>query len=159
MEGRLSEEIEVKVPASEAWKVYGSLQLSKIVVEGLPSIFSKVEVVDGDGSTRTILHLFFAPGTAGPSSFKEKLAVVDDENRVKVSEVVEGGYLDLGFTLYRICMEVIEEEGQKGECIVRGSIEYELREEAAANAALVSIEPVVAVMQDVVWDCFFTDFE
>ncbi|KAL0382541.1 UNVERIFIED_CONTAM: hypothetical protein Scaly_0541400 [Sesamum calycinum] len=99
MEGRLSEEIEVKVPASEAWKVYGSLQLSKIVVEGLPSIFSKVEVVDGDGSTGTIVHLFFAPeegddqlktGTAGPSSFKEKFAVVDDERRVKVSEVVEG---------------------------------------------------------------------
>ncbi|KAL0403344.1 UNVERIFIED_CONTAM: hypothetical protein Sradi_1975200 [Sesamum radiatum] len=138
--GRVWEEIEVKVPASEAWKVYGSLLLAKIVVEGLPSLFSKVEVVEGDGSTGTILHVFFAPGTVGPSSFKEKF-MVDDERRVKESEVVEGGFLDLGFKLYRFCLEVIEKEGQKEECIVRGSIEYELKEEAAANAALVSIEP------------------
>ncbi|KAL0282911.1 UNVERIFIED_CONTAM: hypothetical protein Sangu_0729200 [Sesamum angustifolium] len=117
MEGRLSEEIEVKQSRGRRPR------LTK----------------EGDDGLKT--------GTTGPSSFKEKFAVVDDERRVKVSEVVEGGYLDMGFTLYRICMEVIEKEGQKGECIVRGSIEYELKEEAAANAALVSIEPVVAVMQ------------
>ncbi|KAL0452291.1 UNVERIFIED_CONTAM: hypothetical protein Slati_1207200 [Sesamum latifolium] len=148
MVGRVWEEIDVEVPASEAWKVYGSLLLAKIVAEGLPHVISKVEVVEGDGSAGTILHLFFPPGTAGPSSFKEKFTVVDDEKRVKEAEVVEGGYLDLGFTLYRVRFEVIEKEGKEEEyCITRGTVEYELKEEAAANAALVSIEPVVAVMQ------------
>ncbi|KAL0403328.1 UNVERIFIED_CONTAM: hypothetical protein Sradi_1973600 [Sesamum radiatum] len=149
MEGRVWEEIEVKVPASEAWKVYGSLQLAKIVGEKLPDFFSKVEVVDGDGSAGTILHVSLPPGTetAGLPWYKEKYTVVDDERRVKDAEVVEGGLMDLGFTLYRYRMEVIEKEGKKGECIVRGSIEYELKEEAAANAALVSIEPLLAVMQ------------
>ncbi|KAL2249151.1 UNVERIFIED_CONTAM: hypothetical protein Sindi_2388800 [Sesamum indicum] len=49
--------------------------------------------------------------------------------------------------LFRVRLEVIEEEGQKGECMVRGSIEYELKEEAAGNAASVSIQPLLAVMK------------
>ncbi|KAL0452293.1 UNVERIFIED_CONTAM: hypothetical protein Slati_1207700 [Sesamum latifolium] len=143
MAGGVWEEVEVKVPASEAWKLYGSLLLAKFVVEALPDRFSKFEVVEGDGSAGTILHFFLAPGTA---SYKEKYTVVDDERRVKEAELVEGGFLDLGFTLYRVRAEVIE-EGKEEECVVRGSIEYELKEEAAANAALVSIEPLRAIMQ------------
>ncbi|KAL0340870.1 UNVERIFIED_CONTAM: S-norcoclaurine synthase 2 [Sesamum radiatum] len=150
MEGRVSEEIEVKVPASEAWKLYGTLQLANIVREALPNLISKIDVVQGDGSVGTILHLFFAPGEnreGGPSSYKEKFTVVDDERRVKETEVVEGGFLDLGFTLYRVRFEVVEKEGNKEECVTRSTVEYELKEEAAANAALVSIQPLVAVMQ------------
>ncbi|XP_011084751.1 S-norcoclaurine synthase 2-like [Sesamum indicum] len=147
MVGRVWEEKEVKVPASEAWKLYGSLQLGKLVKEALPNVVSKIEVVQGDGSAGTILQVVLPPGTAGLTSYKEKYTVVDDERRVKEAEVVEGGVLDLGFTLYRVRTEVIEKEGKKEECVVRATIEYELREEAAANAALVSIEPLVAVMQ------------
>ncbi|KAK4403755.1 hypothetical protein Sango_0744100 [Sesamum angolense] len=86
-------------------------------------------------------------GTAGLPWYKEKCTVVDDERRVKDAEMLEGGLMDLGFTLYRYQMEVIEKEGKREECIVRGSIEFELKEEAAANAALGSSEPLVAVMQ------------
>ncbi|KAL0452292.1 UNVERIFIED_CONTAM: S-norcoclaurine synthase 2 [Sesamum latifolium] len=141
VQGRVWGEMEVKVPATEAWKLYGSLLLADVVVEALPDRFSKVEVVEGDGSVGTILHIFLAPGTAGPASYKEKFTVVDDERRVKEAELVEGGFLELGFTLYRVWVEVIEKEGKKEECITRGTIQYELKEEAAANAALVSIEP------------------
>ncbi|XP_011084626.1 S-norcoclaurine synthase 2-like [Sesamum indicum] len=147
MVGGVWEEIEVKVPASEAWKLYGSLLLTKVTVEALPDRFSKFEVIEGDGSAGTILHIFLAPGTAGAASYKEKYTVVDNEKRVKEVELVEGGFLDLGFTVYRVRGEVIEKEGKKEECIVRGSIEYELKEEAAGNAALVSIEPLRAIMQ------------
>ncbi|KAL0403341.1 UNVERIFIED_CONTAM: S-norcoclaurine synthase [Sesamum radiatum] len=147
MVGRVSEEMEVKVPASEAWKVYGCLLLAKIVIEGLPNLFSKAEAVEGDGSVGTILHVFFVPGTAGPPWYKEKFTVVDDERRVKEAEVVEGGFLDLGFTLYRMRLEVMEKEGKEEECVVRATIEYELKEEAAGSAALVSIEPLIAIMQ------------
>ncbi|KAL0452322.1 UNVERIFIED_CONTAM: S-norcoclaurine synthase 2 [Sesamum latifolium] len=151
MEGRVSEEIEVKVPASEAWKVYGGLPLGQIACAGLPNLFSKVEVVEGDGSVGTILQVFLPPGMAGPASYKEKFTVMDDEKRVKEAEVVEGGVLDLGFTLYRFRFEVVEKEGKEEECVVRGSIEYELKDEAAAianaNAAWVSVEPLVAILQ------------
>ncbi|KAL2249148.1 S-norcoclaurine synthase 2-like [Sesamum indicum] len=145
MEGRVLEEIEVKVPASEAWKLCGSLLLAKIVGERLPNLFSKAEAIEGDGSAGTILHVFFAPGTAGPPWYKEKFTVVDNERRVKEAEVVEGGFLDLGFTLYRVRLEVIEKEEE--ECVVRATIEYKLKEEAAGNADLVSIQPLVAMMQ------------
>ncbi|KAL0340873.1 UNVERIFIED_CONTAM: hypothetical protein Sradi_4604100 [Sesamum radiatum] len=107
MMGRVWEEMEVKVPASEAWKLYGSLLLTKVVVEVLPHHFNRIEVVEGDGSAGTILHIFLDPGCGG----------------------------------------VIEKEGKEEECIVRGTIEYELKEEAAGNAALVSTEPLRALMQ------------
>ncbi|KAL0403318.1 UNVERIFIED_CONTAM: hypothetical protein Sradi_1972600 [Sesamum radiatum] len=155
MVGRVWEEIEVKVPASEAWKVYGGLPLGQIACAGLPNLFSKAEVVEGDGSAGTILQVFLPTGTRSMMksetgmSYKEKFTVVDDEKRVKEAEVVDGGVLDLGFTLYRFRFEVMEKEGKEEECIVRGSIEYEVNDEAAAiaNAAFVSKEPLVAILQ------------
>lgn len=78
------------------------------------------------------------------TNFKEKFTKIDDENRVKETEVVEGGLLDLGgFTLYRVRFQVFE----KGEasCSVKSTIQYELPDELAANASLVSIQPLVTI--------------
>lgn len=81
-------------------------------------------------------------------SYKEKFTVVDDEKRVKETEVVEGGYLEMGFTLYRIRFEVVEGKEKEAECVTRTTIEYETKEGAAANAAaMVSIQPLTAVMR------------
>ncbi|KAL7108086.1 hypothetical protein ACP275_06G093000 [Erythranthe tilingii] len=150
MFGTVSEERAVKVPASEAWKIYGTLELPKIAVGALSHMISKVDVVQGDGGVGTVLEIFLHPGQGqGPTSYKEIFTVVDDEKRVKVAEVVEGGYLDMGFTLYRIRFELIEKE--ETECIVRATIEYEVKEEFAANAsfALASIQTFVAAMEAV----------
>ncbi|KAK6129387.1 hypothetical protein DH2020_036863 [Rehmannia glutinosa] len=150
MFGTVSDEREVSVPASEAWKLYGSLQLSKFVAEKLPGMASKIDIVQGDGGVGTIIEIFYAPapGTERLKSYKEKFTVVDDEKRVKVAEVVEGGYLDLGFTMYRVRFEVIEKDGSENQCITRATIEYEVNEEAAANAAaIVSIQPLVTLLQ------------
>ncbi|KAK6129389.1 hypothetical protein DH2020_036865 [Rehmannia glutinosa] len=145
MFGTVSDEREVSVPASDAWKLYGGLQLAKFVGEELPGLLSKTDVVQGDGGVGTILEVFYPPGSEGLTSYKEKFTVVDDEKRVKEAEVVEGGYLDLGFTMYRVRFEVIEKDGSKNECITRATIEYEVKDEA--TAALVSIQPLVTVMQ------------
>ncbi|KAL0282189.1 UNVERIFIED_CONTAM: hypothetical protein Sangu_2966900 [Sesamum angustifolium] len=150
MEGRVSEEIEVKVPASEAWKLYGTLQLANIVREALPHLISKIDVLQGDGSAGTILHLFFAPGENREGGAVVVQGEVHGGGGRETSEGDGGGgggYLDLGFTLYRVRFEVVEKEGNKEECVTRSTVEYELKEEAAANAALVSIQPLVAVMQ------------
>ncbi|KAL8519716.1 hypothetical protein ACS0TY_010593 [Phlomoides rotata] len=147
MFGTVSEEKEVKVPASEAWELYRSLELVKIVLEALPTIVAKYDVVEGDGAPGTLVHVFFVPGMMGGlTSYKEKFTVVDDEKRVKEVEVVEGGYLDQGFVLYRVRFEVIEIEGNE-ECVTRATIEYEVKDEVAENAAFVSILPYVAIMQ------------
>lgn len=72
---------------------------------------------------------------------KEKFTKVDDEKRVKESEVIEGGFLDLGFTLYRVRFEIIEKEDDKeSSSIIKSTIEYDVKEEAAANASFVSIK-------------------
>ena len=64
---------------------------------------------------------------------------MDDEKRVKESQVIEGGFLDLGFTLYRVRLEIIEKTQVSS--IIKSTIEYHVNEDAAANASLVSIQP------------------
>jgi hypothetical protein len=62
MVGQLSHEVEVNVAASEAWELYSSLRLAKLVEEELSSLIEKVEVIEGDGGVGTILKLTFPPG-------------------------------------------------------------------------------------------------
>lgn len=64
---------------------------------------------------------------------------------MKVAEAVEGGYLDVGFTLYRVQFDVIEKG--KESCITRSTIEYDLKEDSAANASMVSIQMLVTLME------------
>ncbi|XP_042049842.1 norbelladine synthase-like [Salvia splendens] len=148
MYGTISDEKTVDVPATKAWKLYSTLQITKVVKEALPDLISRIVVVQGDGGAGTILELLFHPGMGGGwKSYKEKFTVVDHEKLVKEVDVVEGGFLDLGFTLYRVRFEVIEVEGNEKQCIIRYGIEYELKEEAAANVALVAIQPLITIMQ------------
>ncbi|KAL0358797.1 UNVERIFIED_CONTAM: hypothetical protein Sangu_0729100 [Sesamum angustifolium] len=138
-------EIEVKVPASEAWKLYGTLQLANIVREALPHLISK-----------STSYKATAPPEPSSTSFllQEGGAVVvqgevhggEDERRVKETEVVEGGIWiwDLRFTGCGLRWWRRRETRRSAS---RDPVEYELKEEAAANAALVSIQPLVAVMQ------------
>ncbi|XP_047329479.1 norbelladine synthase-like [Impatiens glandulifera] len=144
MMGRVQEEIEVNVGADQAWKLYGSLELPNLLKEKLKNIILTLNI-QGDGGVGTIIELVLQPGIMGFSSYKEKYTKVDDENRVKETEVVEGGYLDSGFNLYRVRLEVIEKS--KSSCITRATIEYDLKEEFAANASAVNIQPLVLVMQ------------
>lgn len=145
MFGTISEEIEVAVPASEAWKVYGTLLLAKVVVKELPHVLHKVDVIEGDGGIGTVLKL--PPGTPMFTYSKEKFSVVDDENRVKVALVVEGGLLDHGFTFFQVRFDIIEKD--ETTCITSATIEYELKEEAAANVSFVSIQTFVTIMEAV----------
>ncbi|KAJ7949894.1 S-norcoclaurine synthase-like [Quillaja saponaria] len=138
MAGQVSHELELNVPASQAWELYGTVALATLVEKGLPNLIQKIDLVEGDGGVGTVLQLRFAPGVPGKTDYKEKFTKIDNEKRIKEVEVVEGGYLDIGFTLYRTRIEVIEKENDSS--VVKTTIEYELKEEAAANASLVSAE-------------------
>ncbi|KAK4436137.1 S-norcoclaurine synthase 2 [Sesamum alatum] len=147
MEGTVWRELEVKVPASETWKVYGSLQLAKLGVEELPDRYSGFKVLKGNGYAGTVIQVFFAPGTPGPAWYKEKFLVVDDEKRVKVGVFTEGGVLEQGFESYVVVLEAIEKEGKKDECVMRGTIEYVLYDEAAIPLVTSSIEGLFTIMK------------
>ncbi|KAJ0952910.1 putative START-like domain superfamily protein [Helianthus annuus] len=61
MFGTLSEEAEVKVPASKAWALFSSLELGNLLVG---KIFEGIDIVESDGGPGTILKLTFKPGTS-----------------------------------------------------------------------------------------------
>ncbi|MED6148741.1 hypothetical protein PIB30_055747 [Stylosanthes scabra] len=145
MFGKLEHELELDVAASEAWNLFGTIEIAKFVEKEMPQVFQKVELIEGDGGLGTVLKLTFVPGIPGPPSYKEKFTKIDNEKRIKETEVVEGGYLELGFTLFRVKFEVIE----KGEdsSIIKSTIEYELKEEHAANASLVSTQILANIAQ------------
>ena len=46
-------------------------------------------------------------------------------------------------TLYRVCFEILENE--KDSCLVKLKIEYDVKEEAASNASLVTIKPLEGI--------------
>ena len=83
-------------------------------------------------------------GTPGLTGYKEKFTKIDNEARIKEAEVIEGGYLDLGFSHYLVRFEITEKANDS--CIIKTTIEYQVKEEAAANASLVSIEPLANVV-------------
>lgn len=60
MFGQLSHELEVNVPASEAWELYSTLRLAKLVEEEPASGIEKIDVIEGDGGAGTVLKLTFA---------------------------------------------------------------------------------------------------
>lgn len=59
MFGTISQEMEVNVPASEAWELYGTLQLAKLLGEQPNNVLDRVEVVQGDGKVGTVLNIVF----------------------------------------------------------------------------------------------------
>lgn len=60
--------------------------------------------------------------------YKEKFSKIDHEKKMKEVEIIEGGYLDLGFTSYQITFELIEKLSGDS-CTTRLTVEYEANEE------------------------------
>ncbi|KAK9068566.1 hypothetical protein SSX86_012681 [Deinandra increscens subsp. villosa] len=145
MFGSLSEEVEVKVAANKAWEIYGTMKLEEFAGK---HILEKLDVIEGDGGVGTVLKLTFKPGS-GISYYKEKFTMFDNDNMVREAEMIEGGYLDFGFTLYRVRITVKDNatDATGSSCVVKITIEYEVKEEAAANASLVTMDAYVVLMK------------
>ncbi|XVF56554.1 hypothetical protein PTKIN_Ptkin06aG0130400 [Pterospermum kingtungense] len=140
MHGHLSHDTLVEVPAAVLWDVYGSLELGRLLNELLQDVLGRVEVVQGDGGVETILNITFAPGIPGPGYMKEIFTKIDDEMRVKESEVLEGGYKDFGFEACRYRLQIIEKDAESS--IIRSSIEYEIDDKLQEMASQVSTKPM-----------------
>ncbi|KAE8077495.1 hypothetical protein FH972_016055 [Carpinus fangiana] len=130
MHGQLSQDTQIGVPASLAWDVYGGLEVGKLVDELLPDVIGRVEVVEG---------------TPGASYLKERFTVIDDDRRIKETEVIEGGYKDMGFHLYRIRLEIVENGTESS--VVRSTIEYDVDDKFAENASLVTTKPLETIAE------------
>lgn len=72
---------------------------------------------------------------------------MDDEKRVKVAELIEGGYLDLGFTSFGVRIEVIENKKDESSCTIKFTAEYKIKDDPAANASFFTTQPYVDIMK------------
>ncbi|KAL4199570.1 hypothetical protein AMTRI_Chr03g51840 [Amborella trichopoda] len=128
MEGKVWQEVEVKVSADALWDVYGTLKLGNLIPKLLPNFFQATHVLEGAGGVGTIIHICFPPGASGPSSYKEKFVKIDDVARVKETLAIEG-LQELGFKKYLVRLEIQEKSG--GTSVIKSTIEYEVDEEHA----------------------------
>ena len=62
MFGQGEHELELHVPASEAWDLFSGLRIGKVLEKEMPDKFQKVELIEGDGGVGTILKVIFTPG-------------------------------------------------------------------------------------------------
>lgn len=79
MKGSKSHELETDVPASELWAIYGTLRAAELVPELLPQIFTKTEVVSGDGGVGTIVLMEFSQGEKRKIDVESKSLNVDEQ--------------------------------------------------------------------------------
>ncbi|XP_042483241.1 norbelladine synthase-like [Macadamia integrifolia] len=136
MHGEVSNDVEVVVPAAMVWDIYGTpLKLAKVSTELLSDVVEKIEILKGDGGVGTLMKATFPPGSGFDYTI-EKYKILDHEKHLKVAEIIEGGPLKLGFSLYRVRNEIIEKDVNS--TIIRSSIEYEINEEFAANVSFAS---------------------
>jgi hypothetical protein len=62
MFGQVEHELELHVPASEAWDLFSGLRIGKVLEKEMSDKFQKVELFEGDGGVGTILKVIFTPG-------------------------------------------------------------------------------------------------
>ncbi|PIA58614.1 hypothetical protein AQUCO_00500508v1 [Aquilegia coerulea] len=144
MVGQVENELEVKVPAAVLWEIYKGLELGRLGSRLVPEFFERVEVVEGDGSVGTILKIVFPEGSLVPYH-KEKFTVIDNEKRLKVAEIIEGGFLNLGFCLYRVLLQIIEKDPESS--IIKSVIQFEVEPGSEADTSLITITAMQLVAE------------
>ncbi|MBA0742759.1 hypothetical protein Gogos_015780 [Gossypium gossypioides] len=147
MKGDLSHDYHLEVPAAVVWDTYRGLELGKLVNQMFQHVVGTVEVVQGDGGVGTILKITFPPGTLGLSYMKEVFTKADDEQRVKESEIIEGGFKDLGFEVYRYRFQIIEKNGESS--IIRSAVEYEIDDKLQEIASQATTKQMEALNEAV----------
>ncbi|KAI3890741.1 hypothetical protein MKX03_019133 [Papaver bracteatum] len=124
-------EIEVDASADDVWAIYSDPNFCKLVVQILSGILESKDVVEGDGrSVGSILRVVFLPGHV-PRMYKEKFVTIDNQKRLKEIEMIEGGYLEMGFTFCMLSFEILAKESNL--CVIRTITKYEINDEVATG--------------------------
>ncbi|KAF6135076.1 hypothetical protein GIB67_040387 [Kingdonia uniflora] len=137
MHGEVFTVLDVSASADDVWAVFRSPELPNILLQVLPMLFEKIIPVSGDGGAGTVVHIVLTPGMPEPRSWNEQFVTIDDKKKTKVIRMIEGGYLDLGFTKYEIIFNVIEKDANL--CTIKATTAFEADEEKfTANATRVT---------------------
>jgi len=136
------------VPASELWKIYGTLRFVELVHELLPQVLHQVEVLRGDGTVGTVIKVTFPPGNPGVQTYSEEFVKIDNENRVKEAAVIEGDLLTLGFTTYLTRFQIIDKGPSSS--VIASTVEYEYDDGRPELEAAASTAPLAAAAERLV---------
>ncbi|KAF8044423.1 hypothetical protein BT93_A2419 [Corymbia citriodora subsp. variegata] len=142
MFGQVSHGLEVKVGAAKVWELYGTTKMALLAKEALPDAVVGVDILQGKGEVGTVMKITLAGGF----SYKEKFTKVDHENRVKETEAIEGGFLDMGLSLYRVRFQVIGKDEEEL-CVIKSTIEYEVPEGVSFDVSIISVKLYADVAQ------------
>ncbi|OVA02904.1 Bet v I domain [Macleaya cordata] len=149
MRGHVTNEMDVVgASADEIWAVYGSHDLPRLIIDLQPGVFDKIDILEGDGGAGTVLHIVMAEGIPGPREWKEKFVTMDNHKRVKVIQQIEGGYLDIGFSLYQDTFEILKKG--RNSCIIRSTVTIDLDDKFESNASLVTVDALWGMAKSIV---------
>nr|DAD17833.1 TPA_asm: hypothetical protein HUJ06_019296 [Nelumbo nucifera] len=132
MTARVTNEMEVGVPADDVWAVYGSPDLPKLFVQLMPQVYKRNDVLEGDGTVGTVILIELDDALPEPRIWKEKFIKIDHQEREKLVRVIEGGFLDIGFRSFDIIFKVIEKDASS--CIIQSTTAFELDDKFEDNA-------------------------
>ncbi|KAK2999123.1 hypothetical protein RJ639_024607 [Escallonia herrerae] len=79
-------------------------------------------------------------------AFEERIVTIDEKKMIKETNTSKGGYVDMGFNLYRIHYDVIPKS--KYSCITRVTLEYDLKEGLISNAQYIAY--VLTILKPIV---------
>ncbi|KAI3927195.1 hypothetical protein MKW92_013533 [Papaver armeniacum] len=142
---KLISEIDVAASADYLWPLLSSKEIPKLAKKLLPNKYEKVEVLEGDGGLGTVVHVVHPPGSV-PLSYVQKIVTVDNCERFQEIQQIEGGYLDMGVTLFIESFQVIEKDGDSS--VVKSMVRYEVPDELAPNVShLITPEDLLTRMK------------
>ncbi|KAI3979193.1 hypothetical protein MKX01_017018 [Papaver californicum] len=132
-------DVELPTSVDSIWEVYSSPDILRLLRDVLlPGVFEKLDVIEEDGGVGTVLDIVSPPGVV--PRYKEKFVNINHEKRLKEVILIEGGYLDMGYTLYLDRIHVIEKTSKS--CVIKSSVVYEVKKACAdAISKLITTEP------------------
>ncbi|XP_059661549.1 phytohormone-binding protein-like [Cornus florida] len=104
-----------------------SKDLISVVPKAIPNFVTDIEVIEGDGGPGTVFIFNFGSGITHMSYQKEKIVDFDESLHQIGLEVIEGGYLNLGFSSYKTIFQLTA--GGESETIVDAKMVYETEAE------------------------------
>ncbi|XP_027911245.1 phytohormone-binding protein-like [Vigna unguiculata] len=130
MTKELSDKTEVSVGLEALWQAL-SKDLAVTIVKVIPNIVKDATVVEGDGGLGTIFLFNFFSGVSPVSYEKEKITELDETCHEIALQMVEGGYLEQGFSYYKTSFQLSAMGEEK--TLVKVKISFDSESETAES--------------------------
>ncbi|XP_058763622.1 phytohormone-binding protein CSBP-like [Vicia villosa] len=128
MTKEFNQQAEICVRLETLWHAL-SKDLIVTIPKIIPNIVKDLKVIEGGGGVGTVLLFTFFSGVSPVSYQKEKITEIDDSSHEIGLQVIEGGYLNQGFSYYKTSFKLSAIGDDKTLVNVKISYDYELEVE------------------------------